>query len=310
MRLVIALGGNALLQRGEPADADIQRHHIQAAADALAPLAAEHELIVCHGNGPQVGLLALESESDRSLRRPYPLDVLGAQTQGMIGYWLAQALRDAGVDRPVVGVITQTVVDAADPAFARPSKFIGRVYDRDEAMQLAARHHWNLAPDGDRWRRVVPSPEPMRIVEQSSISALLATGAVVICGGGGGVPVVTGRDGRPAGVEAVVDKDLVAALLALETGADALLVLTDVSAVMRDFGTPRATPVSRLSIGELSGFSFPGGSMGPKIAACRRFVAATGHPAVIGSLTDAAALLDGTAGTTIVPDPASALVNS
>lgn len=304
MRIVAAPGGNALLERGERPDAGIQQRHVRAAARALAPLAADHELIVCHGNGPQVGLLAMESEADGSLTHPYPLDALGAQTQGLIGYWLAQALRNAGVHKPVVTVVTQTVVDAADTAFLRPAKFVGAVYSHSQALDLAARHGWEIARDGDKWRRVVASPEPLNVVEQGSIAELVEAGAVVICGGGGGVPVVAGSDGL-SGVEAVVDKDLTAALLAVQLHADRLLVLTDVPAVMREFGTPRARPVARLDIDEATAMHLPAGSMGPKIAACARFVAATGQPATIGALADAGGLLSGTAGTTItVPEPA------
>ena len=303
MRIVAALGGNALLERGERPDATVQLHHVQAAAEALAALAGEHELVVCHGNGPQVGLLALESEADRSLSRPYPLDVLGAQTQGMIGYWLAQSLRNAGVTKHVVSVITQTVVDAADPGFADPTKFVGAVYDEDEAHRLAGLNGWQLARDGERWRRVVASPDPIGIVELDAVRALVDGGSVVVCGGGGGVPVTVDAAGRLAGVEAVVDKDLTAALLARALDADRLLVLTDVPAVMRDFGTPAAAPIARLYLDELDELSFPAGSMGPKITACRRFVADTGRPAAIGALTDAPALLAGTAGTTVAVRP-------
>lgn len=300
MRIVIALGGNALLQRGEKPDASIELHHVRAAARALAPLAAEHELVICHGNGPQVGLLALESEDDPALTRPYPLDVLGAQTQGMIGYWLAQSLRNAGVTRPVLGVVTQVVVDAADPGSAAPTKFVGPGLSHDRAEALADRHGWTIAQDGRRWRRVVPSPEPLRVLEQDSITGLVEAGSLVICGGGGGAPVVDDGDGGLRGVEAVVDKDLTAALLAIALRADRLVLLTDVPAVMRHFGTPREEWIHLLDLDDLQHMTFPAGSMGPKIEACRRFVAATGRLAAIGTLTDAADILDGKAGTTIV----------
>lgn len=297
MRIVVALGGNALLMRGERADASVQLHHVEAAARALAPLAAEHELVVCHGNGPQIGLLALESEADPSLTRPYPLDTLGAETQGMIGYWLAQSLRNAGVRKPVLAVVTQTVVDAADPAFSAPTKFIGPIYDRDQADRLAGQNGWTMAADGPKWRRVVPSPEPLRLVEQESIEQLVNGGTVVVCAGGGGAPVID--DGQLRGVEAVVDKDLTSAELAIALKADRLLLLTDVPAVMTDFGLPDAEPLRHLDVAELEHLTFPAGSMGPKIEACRRFVLATGSTAVIGALTDAEALLQGEAGTTI-----------
>ena len=299
MRIVVALGGNALLQRGDKLDAGVQLVHVRAAAQALAPIANEHDLLICHGNGPQVGMLALESASDVTLTHPYPLDDLVAQTQGMIGYWLTQSLRNAGVSKPILSLITQTQVDPSDPAFAAPSKFVGPGYSQEQAHKLAKQHGWTVAADGKRWRRVVASPQPQRVVEQASITGLLDTGAVVICGGGGGAPVTEDSDGHLAGVEAVVDKDYVAAMLGIGVGADRLLVLTDVSAVMTDFGTPNAAPLTNVSLAELLDMSFPAGSMAPKIEGCRRFVAATGHRATIGSLTDAAALLAGTAGTTI-----------
>ncbi|GAA0250097.1 carbamate kinase [Saccharothrix mutabilis subsp. mutabilis] len=299
MRIVVALGGNALLARGERPDAEVQLHHVEAAARALAPLAEHHELVVCHGNGPQIGLLALESQRDESLTHPYPLDVLGAQTQGMIGYWLAQALRNEGVRRPVLCVLTQTEVDPGDPAFGAPTKFIGPVYDRARAEDLALRHGWAVAADGPHWRRVVASPEPLRLTEQEPIARLVAEGVVVVCGGGGGVPVARGGDGRLRGAEAVVDKDLTAAALAIGLAADRLVLLTDVPHVMRDFGTPDARPLRHLDVDELRDLRFPAGSMGPKVEACRRFVAATGFPAAIGALTDAGAVVAGEAGTTI-----------
>ncbi len=299
---MVAIGGNALLERGEPPEAAVQLTHIQKAAHALAPLAAEHELVICHGNGPQVGLLALESAADRSLSRPYPLDALGAQTQGMIGYWLTQALRNAGVTRPVLAVVTQTVVDPADPAFADPAKFVGPVYAHGRAQHLADLRGWTIAPDGERWRRVVPSPAPQRIVEQDSITALVAAGTVVVCGGGGGAPVIDGAGLR--GVEAVVDKDLTAALLAVALDADRLVLLTDVPGVMARFGTPKSVLLPRLDLDELTDMAFSAGSMGPKIDACRRFVTATGRPAAIGALADASAVLAGANGTTVTPGKA------
>jgi carbamate kinase len=307
VRIVIALGGNALLERGEPAEAPIQQGHVRQAAQALAPLIAEHEVIICHGNGPQAGILAAESESDPALSLPYPLDVIGAQTQGMIGYWLVRELHNAGAAKPVVAVITQAVVNAADPAFAAPTKFIGPGYEHARAQALAGRRGWRMSQDGRAWRRVVPSPEPERLVELPVIRMLLAQGIVVVCGGGGGVPVVAARDtGRLTGVSAVVDKDLTAALIAARLKADRFLVLTDVPAVMRDWGTPAAAPIDTLDLAALHSMRFPAGSMGPKIEACARFVRATGRPAAIGSLRDAAALLNGTAGTTITPVPAPA----
>jgi carbamate kinase len=298
-RIVIALGGNALLARGEKPDASIQLAHLQVAARALAPLTASHDVVICHGNGPQVGMLSLESENDVTLTRSYPLDDLVAQTQGMIGYWLAQALRNAGVRKPILCVVTQTLVASTDPAFTAPTKFVGPVYAHDEAERVAAKHGWTIAADNGRWRRVVASPEPQRIIEQDSITALIAGGTVVICGGGGGAAVTEDADGQLMGVEAVVDKDYVASSLAVAVRAERLLVLTDVPAVMRDYGTPQATPMTTLGANDIERMHFPAGSMGPKIEACRRFVTATGKPATIGALADAQELFAGTAGTTI-----------
>ncbi|WP_394618914.1 carbamate kinase [Lentzea sp. JNUCC 0626] len=299
MVLVVALGGNALLERGERPDAAVQQRHVRAAARALAPLAAEHALVVCHGNGPQVGVLALESENDPELTHPYPLDALGAQTQGMIGYWLAQELGNAGVPTPVVAVVTQTVVDHDDPAFDAPAKFVGTTYPEREARRLAAEHGWTVARDTSGWRRVVASPEPRLVVELPTIRRLLASGATVICGGGGGVPVIVREHGRLEGVQAVVDKDLTAALLAIELEADRLIVLTDVDSVRADFGTTHERALSTVDVDALRALDLQAGSMGPKAEACAWFVSTTGRPAAIGSLADAAAVFAGTAGTTI-----------
>ncbi len=301
MRIVIAVGGNALLERGEKPDAAVQRRHVRRAARSLAPLAAGHQLIVCHGNGPQVGLLVQESENDRALSQPYPLDVLGAQTQGMIGYWLVQELANAGARKPVVALLTQTVVDADDPAFAEPTKFIGAGCSEEQAEAAAARYGWVMALDGDRWRQVVPSPQPLRVVEQETIRALVDRDVVVVCGGGGGAPVTEDRIGRLTGVEAVVDKDMTAALLALALGADRLLVLTDVPAIIRGYGTPDAEPIRAIDADRLQELAFPDGSMGPKADACLWFVRASGNRAAVGALADAAEVLAGHAGTTITP---------
>jgi carbamate kinase len=300
MRVVIAVGGNALLQRGDRPDAQIQLTHIRDAARALASTVTSNEVVICHGNGPQVGLLATESESDPALSQPYPLDDLVAQTQGMIGYWLAQALHNAGVNRPVLSVVSQTVV-SPESVHALPTKFIGPVYSHAVAHQLATAHRWTIAADGEGYRRVVVSPAPVRVVEEQAISALLGLDMVVVCAGGGGVPVREDPDGILSGVEAVVDKDSTAAELAIALKADRLLILTDVEAVQRDFGSDHATAMDVASIDELEEMSFPDGSMGPKIAACVRFVRATGNSAAIGSLTRAGRVLAGTSGTTITP---------
>jgi carbamate kinase len=301
MRIVAALGGNALLERGEKPDADIQESHVRQAVDALAPLARAHDLIVTHGNGPQVGLLALESARDPALTRPYSLDVLGAQTQGMIGYWLAQALRRAAPGRPAGCLLGQTRVDPDDPAFARPTKFVGPVYQESEAQDVAAERGWVVRRDGAAWRRVVPSPEPLELVELPLIRVLLDSGALVVCAGGGGIPVVADASGALRGVEAVVDKDLTATLLARAVDADALLLLTDVDAVIDGFGTPDARPIRHATPSQLRARSFPAGSMGPKVEAVCRFVEATGRMAAIGRLDAAAALLNREAGTIVSP---------
>jgi carbamate kinase len=300
MRIVAALGGNALLERGEPPESRIQEAHVISAVQALAPLAAADELIITHGNGPQVGLLALESAHDPALTQPYPFDVLGAQTQGMIGYWLTQALGNALLGRQVSCLISRTLVDHNDAAFTRPSKFVGPVYDELEAKTLAAASDWTVRQDGDRWRRVVPSPEPAGLIDLPAIRLLLDSGAIVICCGGGGIPVTCGPEGGMRGVEAVVDKDLTAALLARQLAADALLLLTDVDAVMDGYGTPDACPIRRATPAELRARNFPAGSMGPKVEAVCRFTEATGNMAAIGRLADAQALLSGQAGTLIV----------
>ncbi|AQT75520.1 carbamate kinase [Streptomyces sp. fd1-xmd] len=301
MRVVVALGGNALLRREERPDAAVQLANIRAAVSALAPLAHEHELVITHGNGPQVGVLALQSAADRSLSSPYPFDVLGAETQGMIGYWLLQSLQNALPGRQVCALLNQTLVSAADPAFADPAKFVGPVYDRTEAERLAAERGWTVKQDGVHWRRVVPSPRPQRVVETRLIRLLLNSGAVAVCAGGGGVPVIRDEQGQLTGVEAVVDKDLTAALLAEALDADALLLLTDVSHVSLGYGTPGAEPIGRTTPAALRARQFPAGSMGPKVDAVCRFVELTGGMAAIGALEDARAILDGTTGTVVTP---------
>jgi len=301
MRVVAALGGNALLERGEKPDADIQEHHVQQAVAALAPLARSQDLVVTHGNGPQVGMLALESASDPALTRPYSLDVLGAQTQGMIGYWLARELRGVASGKPAGCLVGQTRVDPDDPAFADPAKFVGPVYEEKQARDLAAERGWVVRQDGKAWRRVVPSPEPLELVELPLIRVLLDSGALLVCAGGGGIPVVADASGALRGVEAVVDKDLTAELLARAVNADALLLLTDVDAVIDGFGTPDARPIRRTTPAELRARSFPAGSMGPKVEAACRFVERTGKMAAIGRLDAATSLLRREAGTVVSP---------
>jgi carbamate kinase len=301
VRVVAALGGNALLERGEKPDEDIQEHHVQQAVASLAPLAQAQDLVVTHGNGPQVGMLALESASDPALTRPYSLDVLGAQTQGMIGYWLARELRGAAPGKHAACLVGQTRVDPDDPAFAHPTKFVGPVYEEKQARDLAAERGWAVARDGEAWRRVVPSPEPLELVELPLIRLLVDSGALVVCAGGGGIPVVADASGGLRGVEAVVDKDFTAALLAGAVNADALLLLTDVDAVIDGFGTPEAHPISHATPAELRARKFPAGSMGPKVEAACRFVEATGKMAAIGRLDAATSLLSREAGTVVSP---------
>jgi carbamate kinase len=299
--VVAALGGNALLRRGEPLDAEVQQRNVKVAAHALADVAREHRLVVAHGNGPQIGLLALQSEAFRDVRT-YPLDVLGAESEGMIGYLLEQELGNAMPGRDVVSLLTQVVVDPLDPAFRQPTKPIGPVYPETEAKRLAAERGWQVAPDGAHWRRVVASPAPHTIVELRAIRILVDAGVIVVCAGGGGIPVVVDVSGARHGVEAVIDKDGAAALLARQLGADLLLLLTDVPAVEIAWGTPAARPIGRTTPEELRRHEWAPGSMGPKVSAASWFVSTTGRPAAIGALADAAAITRGDAGTRIVPE--------
>lgn len=300
MRIVIALGGNALLRRGEKPDAAIQLAHLVSAAPALAEIAAEHEVVFVHGNGPQVGLLALESLADTSLSRSYPLSDLVAETQGLIGYWIQQALINAGLSRPIVTLVTQTLVDGKDPRFRSPDKFIGSGYGEDEAHRLAVRNGWAVRRDGNSWRRVVASPEPLRIVELDAAALLLENHVTVILAGGGGVPVTKGDDGL-TGIDAVVDKDFAAALIATQLDADRLVMLTDVPAVYLHYGTPNEQPLREIRPADLDDHEFPTGSMGPKVAAARQFVENTRGSAAIGSLADATAVVAGATGTQLSP---------
>ncbi len=295
-RLVVALGGNALLRHGQAANAATQRENVRNAVTALAPLARDHALVVTHGNGPQVGLLALERAAGS-----YPLDVLDAETEGMIGYLVAQELDNALAPRArAAALLTQIVVAADDPAFGAPSKPIGPSYPADEAQALATRFGWTMLESADGMRRAVASPRPLRIVERAVIELLLGHGVVVVCAGGGGIPVLERADGTLAGVEAVIDKDLASSLLARELGAAALLLLTDVDAVYADFGTARARRWREVGSATLASHTFASGSMAPKIAACREFVAAGGGFAAIGRLDAAADILAGRAGTRIL----------
>ena len=298
MRIVVALGGNALLRRGEPAEAATQRAHVLEVASALAGLASDNELVITHGNGPQVGLLALEADAYKAVA-PYPLDVLGAESQGMIGYLLVQALASELPEREVVALLTQVLVDGDDPAFTLPTKPIGPVYSEKEARELAAGRGWTVARDGEYFRRVVASPEPKGVVELQAIERLVVAGTLVVCAGGGGIPVIE-DSGTLRGVEAVIDKDLTAALLAEELGAEKLIVLTDVPYVERDWGTDDATPIKASTPAELRELAFAAGSMGPKIEAACQFVERTGGEAIIGALAELGAVSRGEAGTRIL----------
>jgi carbamate kinase len=298
-RVVVALGGNALLRRGEAADAEHQRTNIAIAAHAIAPLAAEHELVVTHGNGPQVGLLALQALAYEAVP-PYPLDVLGAESEGMIGYLLEQALETELPDRRVATLLTQTVVSSRDPAFLAPTKPIGPMYQEDEARRLSAERGWSIAPDAAGFRRVVPSPEPERIVELATIRLLLDAGVMVICGGGGGIPVVADPDGALHGVEAVVDKDLAAAELAVGLNADLLAIVTDVPGVVRGFGRPGARVIEVADPEALRALELASGSMGPKAEACARFVENTGKRAVICDARGLRSAVRGVGGTQVL----------
>ncbi|MGZ8665891.1 MAG: carbamate kinase [Solirubrobacterales bacterium] len=298
MRVLIALGGNALLRRSEPADAQTQRRNVEAAAAALAEIAREHEILLTHGNGPQVGLLALQSESYGAVP-PYPLDVLGAESEGMIGYMLEVALRNARPGKEVVTVLTQVVVDAGDPAFQHPSKPVGPVYPAEEAERLAAERGWALGRDGEGRRRLVPSPEPRALVELRSLELLVSSGVLLICAGGGGIPVAADEAGMLSGVEAVVDKDLTAALLATRLGAEVLVMLTDVDAVRRGYRTEDEWPIGLTTPERLRREDFEAGSIGPKVEAACRFVEAGGGRAAIGELGQAAQVLAGETGTQV-----------
>jgi len=300
VKAVAALGGNALLKRGEAMDADVQRRNIIHAAAVVARIARDHTVVVTHGNGPQVGLLALQSETSTAAR-PYPLDVLGAESEGMIGYMLEQELMGFLPKRAVATLLTQVVVNPGDPAFDHPSKPIGPSYAAEQARRLERERGWHMAQDGPMWRRVVPSPEPLRVIELPAIRLLMDAGAVVICAGGGGIPVAVTPGGALHGVEAVIDKDLSAALLAHQLGADALLLLTDVDAVYLDWGTRDSRPVHETTPDELKRHAFAPGSMRPKVQAACRFVEGGGRLAGIGRLEDAVAILEGVCGTIVRP---------
>jgi carbamate kinase len=299
VRVVIALGGNALLRRGQPMTAENQRANIRAATERIAEIVPGNEIVVAHGNGPQVGLLALQAAAYVDVPA-YPLDVLGAQTEAMIGYVIEQELGNLlPDDQPLATILTMVEVDRDDPAFSHPTKPIGPVYPRDHAVVLAADAGWSIAPDGDGYRRVVPSPKPTRIFEIRPIRQLLDQGTIVVCAGGGGIPTMFDEHGDLHGVEAVVDKDATSAMLAEQLDADLLVIATDVDGVHLDWGTPSARRLDRATPDELDALGLAEGSMGPKVDAAARFVRATGRRAVIGSLDELAAMVEGRAGTVV-----------
>lgn len=300
MRVVVALGGNALLQRGQPLSAENQRANVKTAAKAIAGIMeAGHEVVISHGNGPQVGLLALQNAAYKE-GGSYPLDVLSAESIGMIGYLIEQELDNLLPDAKLIGtLLTQIEVDPKDPAFTRPSKPIGPVYDEAEALEIGKASGWIMGRDGGKHRRLVPSPLPRRIFQINVIRLLVDHGVTVICAGGGGIPVIRLEDGSFAGVEAVIDKDRASALLAEEIGAQALLMLTDVDGVYQDWGTSRQKLISRASPRQLGKQVFASGSMGPKVEAAAAFVNGGGKLAGIGRLEDALAILEGKAGTSV-----------
>lgn len=302
MRIVIALGGNALLRRGEPMTAENQRANIRIAAEALAAIHEGNELVITHGNGPQVGLLALQGAA-YSESEGFPLDVLGSQTEGMIGYVIEQELGNiVPFEVPFATLLTMIEVDANDPAFQAPKKFIGPVYEEEEAHRLAEEKGWAIRQDGNMWRRVVASPKPQRIFEIRPIRWLLEKGTIVTCAGGGGIPCVYDENRKLHGIEAVIDKDLASELLARELEADLFIVATDVDAVFIGWNTPEQKAIKRASPEHMRAFDFPAGSMGPKVEAACQFAELTGKRAAIGALKDLGAMVEGVGGTTVTAD--------
>jgi carbamate kinase len=314
MRVVVALGGNALQKRGEAMTVENQRENVRLACQALAPVALEHELVISHGNGPQVGLLSLQASAYNE-ESQYPFDVLGAQTEGMIGYFIEQELGNLlPFEKPLATLLTMTEVDPDDPAMQNPSKFVGPVYEEAEAKRLAEEKGWTVKQDGDHWRRVVPSPKPQRIFQIKPIKWLLDAGAVVVCTGGGGIPTMylkeEGLEGphdfNPrtlVGVEAVIDKDWSTAVLAEDLEADLLVIATDAPAVALDWGTPQQRNIRAASPDAIEAYQFPAGSMGPKVEAAADFARSRpGSAAVIGALQDLPEIIAGTAGTRVTTD--------
>lgn len=314
MRVVVALGGNALQKRGEAMTVENQRENVRIACRAMAPVAMDHELVISHGNGPQVGLLSLQASSYDE-ESSYPFDVLGAQTEGMIGYFIEQEMGNLlPYDKPLSTVLTMVEVDPDDPAMLDPTKFVGPVYDEQDAKRLAEEKGWTVKPDGDKWRRVVPSPEPQHIFQIRPITWLLEKGAVVVCTGGGGIPTMylpeEGLEGpwdfNPrtlVGVEAVIDKDRSSAVLAKDLQADLLVIATDADAVYVDWGSPRQRAIRLASPDDIEAYDFPAGSMGPKVEAAADFARSRpGASAVIGALEDLSAIIAGEKGTRVTTE--------
>ena len=302
MRVVVALGGNALLQRGQALSAENQRENIRVAAGQMAEIHEQHELVIAHGNGPQVGLAALMDAAYTDVD-PYPLDVLGAKTIGMIGYIIEQELGNIiPFEDHIITVLTQIVVDPADPAFQNPAKPVGPVYDKAEAEKLQSEKGWAMAPDGEYFRKVVPSPLPQRIIEIDTIKMLVDNGVVVICAGGGGIPVAYDDESKLFGVEAVIDKDLASGLLAKGLDAEMFVMLTDVPSVYVDFGTQMQRAIRAAHPDAIEALDFPAGSMGPKVKGACKYVRETGFKSAIGQLSDLEAIMSGEAGTLISND--------
>ena len=310
MLLVIALGGNALIGEGEKGFADEQRKNLRRAIRQISKLVKDHKIVITHGNGPQVGNIYLQQEIAANTVPPMPLDVCGAMSQGMIGYFIQQELKShlekIGIEKEVATLLTQVLVDESDAAFQKPSKPIGPFYRENEAKKLQVEKGWIMKFQTNKgWRRVVPSPTPKRIIEISSIKNLVNNGVIVVCTGGGGIPVIK-RNNRLFGVEAVIDKDLASALLAIELNADRLIILTDVEGAALYYGSDKQTFLKRLRVSEARKFynegHFPPGSMGPKILACIEYVEKTKNPAIIAHLEKLEDSIEGRSGTWIVPD--------
>jgi carbamate kinase len=302
MRVVVALGGNALLQRGQPLTAENQRGNIRVAVKQLAAVHENNQLVIAHGNGPQVGLLALMDAAYTAVD-PYPLDVLGAETVGMIGYMIEQELGNLiPFHDHIITVLTQVLVDQNDPAFENPTKPVGPIYDKEQSERLKKDKGWAIAPDGDNFRRVVPSPLPQRIIEIEVIKTLVDSGVVVICAGGGGIPTAYDDDKNLFGIEAVIDKDLASGLLSTELGAEMFVMLTDVASVYVDFGTENQKAIKAAHPDVLGKMDFAAGSMGPKVLGACQFVRETGNQSAVGQLSDLTRIITGDAGTTISND--------